>query len=97
MPLKFLVSQSISGWQLSEVSENKVIFKPIETEDSTAAIEFHPRTDKPERAYALFKGKNIHPNGQELFFQKEIKPTSYLGVATSMYEMIFLDEDGFDF
>lgn len=96
MPLSFLLTQSIPGWQLSEASETKVIFKPIETEDPTAAIEFHPRTDKPEKAYALFKGKNFHPEGQELFFQKEIKLSSYLGVAASMFEMMFLDEDGFD-
>jgi hypothetical protein len=97
VPLKYLLSQSISGWQLSEATETKVTFKPIECEDELAAIEFHPRLDNPEKAYALFKGKNIHSNGQEIFFQKEIKPAGYLGVAASMYEMMFLDEDGFDF
>jgi hypothetical protein len=94
--LTFLHKQKADNWELTEIADKKVIFRPIACEDPTAAIEFLPRIDKPEKAYALFKGKNIHPAGQELFFQKEIEPGSYLGVAASMYEMMFLDEGGFD-
>ena len=89
--LTFLLTQTTENWQLSVATESLVIFKPIETDDPTAAIEFHPRTDKPEKAFAILKGKGAQ---QDLFFQKEIKSTSYLSVAASMYELIFMDKDG---
>lgn len=87
-----LLTQSVPNWELSEVFESKLIFKPTSTLDPTASIEFLPRRDNPEKAYALLKGKDIHPAGQELFFQKEIKPESYLDFAVGMYEMLYLDE-----
>ena len=97
MPLTFLLTQSIPGWQLSESTEKIVIFKPISTEDPMAAIEFHPRKDKPtEKVMALLKGKGFPLNGQDLVFQREIKPKDYLSLASQMHEIISMDLEGFD-
>jgi hypothetical protein len=89
MPLTFLLTQTSSNWKLSLASEKIVIFKPVETEDPTAAISFVPREDKPEKAYAILQGKGLQ---QDLFIQKEIKPKDYLSVAAGMHEIIFSDE-----
>ena len=96
MPLTFLLTQSIPGWQLTTATESIVIFKPLETEDPTAAICFVPRTDKPEKAMALLKGKGLPLNGQDLVFQRTIKPKDYLSMAASMHEIVSMDLDGFD-
>jgi hypothetical protein len=90
--LQFLITQKTTGWILSEASEFVVVFKPSETEDPTAAICFVPRTDKPEKVYAILQGNRSQ---QDLFFQKEIEPSSYLAVSVSMHELMFLDE-GFE-
>jgi hypothetical protein len=93
MPLTFLLTQSIPGWQLTTATESVVVFKPISTEDPTAAICFVPRTDNPEKkVYAILQGNSSQ---QDLIFQKEIEPSSYLAVSISMWELMFL-EDGFD-
>ena len=90
MPLTFLLTQTADNWKLTIASESVVIFKPIETEDPTSAICFFPRTDKPEKVYALLQGNESQ---QELFFQKEIKPVSYLDVAKGMHEVVFQEDD----
>jgi hypothetical protein len=90
MPLTFLLTQSIPGWQLSEASEKIVIFKPVETEDPTAAICFVPREDNNQKVYAILQGKGLQ---QDLMIQKDIKPKDYLSVAASMHEIIFSDEE----
>ncbi|NQW77033.1 MAG: hypothetical protein HQ448_09530 [Cytophagales bacterium] len=96
MPLTFLLSQTSSNWKLSEASEKIVIFKPVETSDPSAAICFVPRTDNPEKAMALLKGKGLPLNGQDLIFQKEIKPKDYLSFAAQMHEIVSMDLEGFD-
>lgn len=97
MPLTFLLTQSIPGWQLTTASESVVIFKPKSTSDPTASIEFIPRTDNPsEKVMALLKGKGLPLNGQDLIFQKEIKPKDYLSMAAEMHEIVSMDLDGFD-
>ncbi len=96
MPLTFLLSQTSSNWKLSEASEKIVIFKPVETSDPSAAICFVPRIDNPEKAMALLKGKGLPLNGQDLIFQKEIKPKDYLSLAAQMHEIVSMDLDGFD-
>lgn len=90
MPLTFLLTQSIPGWHLTTASESVVVFKPLETEDPTAGICFVPRTDKPEKVYAILQGNGTQ---QDLILQKEIEPSSYLAVSISMWELMFL-EDG---
>ena len=95
--LKFLLSQTSSNWQLTEATESLVIFKPVETEDPSAAICFVPRTDNPEKAMALLKGKGLPLNGQDLMFQRTIKPKDYLSMAASMHEIVSMDLEGFDF
>ncbi len=92
MPLTFLLTQTADNWQLTTASEALVIFKPISTDDPTAAICFVPREDKPEKVYAILQGNGTQ---QDLFIQKEIKPKDYLSVAASMHEIIF-SEEGFD-
>ena len=92
MPLTFLLTQSIPGWQLTTASEALVVFKPLETEDPTAAICFVPRTDNPEKVYAILQGNGTQ---QDLILQKEIEPSSYLAVSISMHELMFMEE-GFD-
>ena len=95
--LQFLLTQKTTGWMLSEATESVIVFKPISTEDPLAAIEFHPRKDKPsEKVMVLLKGKDLHPNGQEIYFQRDIDPDSYLDVASSMFDLIALDVEGFD-
>ena len=95
--LQFLLTQKTTGWMLSEASESVVIFRPEDSEDELAAIEFHPRNDKPtEKVMVLLKGKDLHPNGQEIHFQRDIDPDSYLDVASSMFDLIALDVEGFD-
>jgi len=89
MPLTFLLTQTSSNWQLSEASESLVIFKPVETDDHTAAICFVPREDNPQKVYAILQGKGLQ---QDLLIQKEIKPKDYLSVAAGMHEIIFSDE-----
>ena len=97
MPLTFLLTQSIPGWKLSEATEKIVIFKPLETQDPTASIEFIPRTDNPsEKVMALLKGKGLPLNGQDLVFQREIKPKDYLSLASQMHEIVSMDLEGFD-
>ena len=90
MPLTFFLTQSIPGWQLTTASESVVIFKPVETLDPTAAICFVPRQDNPDKVYAILQGNGSQ---QDLILQKEIEPSSYLAVSTSMWELMFL-EDG---
>jgi hypothetical protein len=90
MPLTFLLTQSIPGWQLTTASESVVIFKPVETEDPTAAICFVPREDNPQKVYAILQGKGLQ---QDLMIQKEIEPSSYLAVSISMWELMFMDEE----
>jgi hypothetical protein len=92
MPLTFLLTQSIPGWQLTSASESLVIFKPVETSDPSASISFVPREDNPEKVYAILQGNSSQ---QDLFFQSEIDPASYLAVSISMWELIFMD-GGFD-
>ncbi len=92
IPLTFLLSQSIPGWQLTNASASVVIFKPIETLDPTAGIYFVPREDKPERVFAILQGNGTQ---QDLIIQKEIDPSSYLAVSVSMWELMFIDE-GFE-
>jgi|GEM_PF-3586229 hypothetical protein len=92
MPLTFLLTQSIPGWQLTTATESVVVFKPISTLDPTAAICFVPRQDNPEKVYAILQGNGTQ---QDLFFQKEIEPSSYLAVTVSMHELMF-QEEGFD-
>jgi hypothetical protein len=95
--LQFLLTQKTTGWILSEATDAKVVFKPVDSEDELAAIEFHPRKDKPsEKVMVLLKGKDLHPNGQEIYIQRDIDPGSYLDVASSIFELIALDVDGFD-
>ena len=92
MPLTFLLTQSIPGWQLTTASESVVVFKPLEKEDPTAAVCFVPRKDNPEKIYAILQGNGTQ---QDLIFQKEIEPSSYLAVSVSMHELMF-QEEGFD-
>jgi hypothetical protein len=92
MPLNFLITQSFPGWQLTTASESVVIFKPIFTSDPTAAICFVPREDNNQKVYAILQGNSSQ---QDLFFQSEIDPASYLAVSISMWELIFMD-GGFD-
>ncbi len=96
MPLTFLLSQTSSNWQLTEATENKIVFKPKSTLDPTASIEFIPRTDNPQKVMALLKGKGLPLNGQDLVFQRTIKPKDYLSMAASMHEIVSMDLDGFD-
>ena len=90
MPLTFLLTQSIPGWQLTTATESVVVFKPLVTEDPTAAICFVPRDDNPEKVYAILQGNGSQ---QDLILQKEIEPSSYLAVSISMHELMF-QEDG---
>lgn len=92
MPLTFLLTQTADNWQLTTASEKIVIFKPIFTSDPTAAICFVPREDKPEKVYAILQGNGSQ---QDLFFQSQIEPSSYLAVSISMWELMFMD-GGFD-
>ena len=93
MPLTFLLTQTVDNWQLTTATESVVIFKPIVTSDPTAAICFVPREDNPEKkVYAILQGNSSQ---QDLFFQSEIEPYSYLAVSISMWELIFMD-GGFD-
>jgi len=92
MPLTFLLTQSIPGWQLSEATESVVIFKPVETSDPTAGICFVPREDNNQKVYAILQGNGTQ---QDLILQKEIEPSSYLAVSVSMWELMFMDE-GFE-
>ena len=92
MPLTFLLTQSIPGWQLSSASETVVIFKPVETSDPTAGICFVPREDNNQKVYAILQGNGTQ---QDLFFQSQIEPSSYLAVSISMWELMF-QEEGFD-
>jgi hypothetical protein len=92
MPLTFLLTQSIPGWQLTTASEAVVIFKPLETDDPSSAICFVPREDNPEKVYAILQGNGTQ---QDLIIQKEIEPSSYLAVSISMWELMFMDE-GFE-
>lgn len=94
--LQFLLTQKTTGWMLSEATESVVIFRPEDSEDELAAIEFHPRKDKPDKVMVLLKGKDLHPNGQEIFIQREVDLGSYLDVASSIFELIALDVEGFD-
>ena len=87
--LQFLLTQSIPGWQLTTATEALVIFKPLKTEDPTAAICFVPRQDNPEKAYAILQGNGSQ---QDLILQKEIEPSSYLAVSVSIWELMFLEE-----
>ena len=89
MPLTFLLSQTSSNWQLTEATENKIVFKPVETEDPTAAICFVPRQDKPEKVYAILQGNGTQ---QDLILQKEIEPSSYLAVSISIWELMFQED-----
>ena len=89
MPLTFLLSQTSSNWQLTEASESVVIFKPVETEDPSAAICFVPRTDNPEKVYAILQGNGTQ---QDLILQKEIEPSSYLAVSISIWELMFQED-----
>lgn len=91
MPLTFLLTQIADNWQLTTVSEKTVIFKPISTQDPTAAICFVPREDKPEKkVYAILQGNGTQ---QDLIIQKEIEPSCYLAVSVSMWEQMFMDEE----
>jgi hypothetical protein len=91
MPLTFLLTQSIPGWQLTSASESVVIFKPVKTLDPTAAICFVPREDNPEeKVYAILQGNGSQ---QDLILQKEIEPSSYLAVSISIWELMFMDEE----
>ncbi len=90
MPLTFLLTQTDENWRLSAASESVVIFKPVATQDPTAAICFVPREDNPEKVYAILQGNESQ---QDVFFQKEITPSSYLAVSISMWEIMF-QEDG---
>jgi len=92
MSLTFLLSQTSSNWQLTTASESVVIFKPVETEDPTAAICFVPREDNNQKVYAILQGNGSQ---QDLMIQKEIDPSSYLAVSISMWELMFMDE-GFE-
>lgn len=92
MPLTFLLTQTSSNWKLSSATESVVIFKPVETEDPTAAICFVPREDDKTKVYAILQGKGLQ---QDLIIQKEIKPKDYLAVSAQMHEIIFSDE-GFE-
>ena len=92
MPLNFLLTQSIPGWQLTTASESVVIFKPISTQDPTAGICFVPREDNPQKVYAILQGNGTQ---QDLIIQKEIEPSSYLAVSVSMWKLIFMEE-GFE-
>lgn len=94
--LQFLLTQKTTGWMLSEATENKVIFKPLETDDPSASIEFIPRSDDKLKTMALLKGKGLHPAGQDLVFQREIKPKDYLSMAAQMHEIVSMDLEGFD-
>jgi hypothetical protein len=96
MPLTFLLTQSIPGWHLTTASESVVIFKPLETIDPTASIEFVPREDDKLKTMALLKGKGLPLNGQDLVFQRTIKPKDYLSMAASMHEIVSMDLEGFD-
>jgi hypothetical protein len=75
---------------LSEATESVVVFKPLETEDPTAAICFVPRQDNAEKIYAILQGNGTQ---QDLILQKEIELSSYLAVSVSMWELMF-QEDG---
>lgn len=90
MPLTFLLTQSIPGWQLTSATESVVIFKPLETQDPTSAVCFVPRKDNPEKVYAILQGNGTQ---QDLILQKEIELSSYLAVSVSMWELMF-QEDG---
>ena len=96
MSLTFLLTQTASNWQLSKATESVVIFKPIDSEDELAAIEFISRSDTPLKAMALLKGKGLPLNGQDLVFQREIKPKDYLSLAAQMHEIVSMDLEGFD-
>jgi hypothetical protein len=87
--LQFLLTQKTTGWMLSEASESVFVFKPESTQDPTAAICFVPRTDNPEKAYAILQGNGTQ---QDLILQKEIEPSSYLAVSISIWELMFLEE-----
>jgi len=89
MPLTFLLTQTSPNWKLSEASEKVVIFKPVKTDDHTAAICFVPREDNPQKVYAILQGNSTQ---QDLIIQKEIKLKDYLSVAAGMHEIIFSDE-----
>lgn len=90
MPLTFLLTQTSSNWKLSSATESVVIFKPVETEDPTAAICFVPREDDKTKVYAILQGNGTQ---QDLILQKEIEPSSYLAVSISIWELMF-QEDG---
>ena len=96
MPLSFLLTQTTKYWTLSEATESKIVFKPTDSEDELAAIEFIPRTDNPLKAMALLKGKGFPLNGQDLVYQREVKPKDYLSVSAEMHEIISMDLDDFD-
>ena len=97
MPLKFLLTQTSKYWYLFDATDAKVVFKPKSTLDPTTSIEFIPRTDNPLKAMALLKGKGLPLNGQDLVFQRSIKPKDYLSMAASMHEIVSMDLEGFDF
>ena len=88
MPLTFLLTQTSDNWQLTTASEKIVIFKPIVTSDTTAAICFVPMEDNPQKVYAILQGNGTQ---QDLIIQKEIDLSSYLAVSISMWELIFMD------
>lgn len=96
MPIFFLLNQTSKNWYLFEATDAKVVFKPLETDDPTASIEFIPRTDNPEKVMALLKGKGLPLNGQDLVFQRSIKPKDYLSMAASMHEIVSMDLEGFE-
>jgi hypothetical protein len=96
MPLTFLLTQTSPNWKLTEATENKLVFKPTDSEDELAAIEFIPRTDNPLKAMALLKGKGFPLNGQDLVYQREVKPKDYLSLASQMHEIISMDLESFD-
>jgi hypothetical protein len=96
MPITFLLTQTSPDWILAEATESKVVFKPMSPEDPSASIEFIPRSDNPLKAMALLKGKGLPLNGQDLHFQREIKPKDYLSFASQMHEIISMDLEGFD-
>jgi hypothetical protein len=91
--LSFLLTQTADNWQLTTASEKIVIFKPVETSDPTAGICFVPREDNPQKVYAILQGNSSQ---QDLFFQSQIDPSSYLAVSISMWELMF-QEDGLGF
>jgi len=88
MPLTFLLTQTADNWQLTTASESLVIFKPVETDDPTAAICFVPREDNNQKVYAILQGNSTQ---QDLFIQSKIEPSSYLAVSISMWELMFVD------